>query len=274
LLLQAYIPGITVLKNKAKKEVDMTVRYSHSKKQKILHKNNTIIIYDDWSREIPIYFFHLIYSIVHELFLKKSHYSIHSACIYKNGQGSLLLGHTGVGKTTVMLSLVENYKFKVFSSNKTLVGFNTKSELEAIAGTTTITYKNDNNSKNAPDKLINFVNRCAYKLPDEYLCSEKKGKIRKVYNIKLNPFVEECVKLNKIESIITVYPSLFDYINADIILFNGLDLYDGGLQNISAVSKKVILKHLAKALESMEVYNIAGSLEFIGKIINKNYDKT
>ncbi|MGH2645233.1 MAG: hypothetical protein ACRDE2_14865, partial [Chitinophagaceae bacterium] len=108
--------------------------------------------------------------------LKKGYHTIHSACVGMGNQWSLLIGHTGVGKTTVMLDLLHNYKFKMFSSNNTLVKFHEDFYLEAIAGTTTITCKNSdrNKLKETIGQTANFVDRIACKLPDKYSTSNNR----------------------------------------------------------------------------------------------------
>lgn len=276
LLLRAYTPGIQNIKITRKNitnNPDLIISYCPSKDQKISYQNNHFIIYDDWSKEIPAYFFHLIYSISHHALLKKGYYTIHSACVGKENQWSLLLGHTGVGKTTVLLDLLHNYRYKMFSSNKTIVRFQDNFYLEAIAGTTTITCKDSDREKlkAIAGQTVNFVNRFACKLPDKYSISKNKVKISRIYFVKLNPAVEECVSLNNFESIVVLYPFFLDYINSGIILFNGKDLYDG--VPITTKVKKKILSSLKRSLISIDVYTLNGSLDFISKTIGKHYEE-
>lgn len=276
LLLRAYVPGIKIIEMARKNIInnsDLIISYCPSKYQKISYKDNRIIIHDDWSKEIPVYFFHLIYSISHHALLKKGYYTIHSACVGKGNQWSLLLGHTGVGKTTVMLDLLYNYRFKMFSSNKTIVRFKKNFYLEAIAGTTTITCKDSDRDKlkAIAGQTANFVNRLACKLPDKYSTSKNKVKISRVYFVRLNPAVEECVSLNNFESIVALHPFFLDYINSGIVLFKGKDLYDG--IPVTTEIKKKILSSLKKSLTLLDVYSLNGSLDFISRTIGKHYEK-
>jgi hypothetical protein len=276
LLLRAYVPGIQIV-GIARKNItnnpDLIISYYPSKYQKISYEDNHIIIRDDWSKEIPVYFFHLIYSISHHALLKKGYYTIHSVCVGKENQWSLLLGHTGVGKTTVMLDLLHNYRFKMFSSNKTIVKFKKNFYLEAIAGTTIITCKDSdrNKLKTIVGQTANFVNRFACKLPDKYSAPKNKVKISRIYFVRLNPAVEECVSLNNFESMVALYPFFLDYINSGIVLFNGKDLYDG--IPITTEIKKKILSSLKKSLIRLDVYSLNGSPDFISKTIGKHYEK-
>ena len=187
LLLRAYVPGIEIMEITQKNNINnpgLIISYYPSKYQKILYDDNNVIIYDDWSKEIPVYFFHLIYSISHDVLLKNGFYTVYSACVGKKDQWSLLLGHTGAGKTTVMLNLLYNYRFKMFSSNKTILKFKKVFGLEAIEGTTTVTCKNSDYTKlKIIDNSTNFVNRIAYRLPDRYSISKNKVKIEAVSEI-------------------------------------------------------------------------------------------
>ncbi|NCU39852.1 hypothetical protein EOL99_03095 [Candidatus Falkowbacteria bacterium] len=276
LLLRAYVPGIKItgiVRKNIINNPDLTINYCPSKGQKFSYDDNYIIIHDDWSKEIPVYFFHLIYSISHHVLLKKGYYTIHSACVGKENQWSLLLGHTGVGKTTVMLDLLYNYRFKMFSSNKTIVRFKKNFYLEAIAGTATITCKDSDRGKlkSVVGQTANFVSRFACNLPNKYFASKNKVKIGRVYFVKLNPSVEECVSLNNFESMVSLYPFFLDYINSGTILFSGKDFYDGA--PITTEIKKKILSSLKISLISLDVYSLNGSLDFISKTIEKNYGK-
>jgi hypothetical protein len=160
----------------------------------------------------------------------------------------------------------------MFSSNKTLVKFQKDFCLEAIAGTTTITCKNSDGSKlkATVGQTANFVNRIACKLPDKYSTQKNRVKISRVYFVRLNPAVEECVTLSKFESTVALYPFFLDYINSDTILFNGKDLYDG-IPATTQIKKKILFS-LKKSLISLDVYNINGSLDFINKTIRKHYE--
>ena len=275
LLLRAYVPGIEIMEITQKNNINnpgLIISYYPSKYQKILYDDNNVIIYDDWSKEIPVYFFHLIYSISHDVLLKNGFYTVYSACVGKKDQWSLLLGHTGAGKTTVMLNLLYNYRFKMFSSNKTILKFKKVFGLEAIEGTTTVTCKNSDYTKlKIIDNSTNFVNRIAYRLPDRYSISKNKVKISRIYFIKLNPGVEECVKLNNFESIVSLCPLFLDYINSDTILFNGKDLYSG--ISVDTQLKKKILFSLKKSIIHIDVYSLNGSLDFISNTIKKHYEK-
>lgn len=276
MLLRAYVPGVCItktIKKDIRDEIDLFIIYRPSKIQKILHKGNTIFIHDNWSKEIPIYLFHLIYSVSHQILLKKDYYTIHSVCVGKKNTWTLLIGHTGVGKTSVMLELLYNHEFEMFSSNKTLVKFNKKIHLEAVAGTTTVTCKNDehNKIKVLIEQSTSFVNRIASKLPDKYITSNQKVTINRIYFTRLNPAVEECARLDDFESLVALYPFFLDHINSDIILFDGGDLYDGAL--LPTRTKKRMLSSLKNSLNSLEVYTLNGSLDFVSKTIEKHYEK-
>jgi hypothetical protein len=274
LLLRAYVPGIKIKKESIKRDgkPDLIIDYRFSKEQKILYKKKGIVIMDNWSAGVPVYFFHLIYSISHQLLLNKGHYAMHSVCVGKKNQWSLLLGHTGVGKSSSMIKLLSNYGFKLFSSNKTLVNFSSSSRLVASAGTQTVTYKNSDkkNLESLTEQGVGFVDRAACELFGKFLATNKKVKINSVYLIRLNPAVKEFVKLNEIESLVALFPFFFDHINSDIILFGGKDLYNGG--TVVADIKKKVLRSLKKSLKYLNVYTLNGSLDFVCKIINEHHE--
>ena len=272
LLLQAYVPGIKIAEPTGKKNSAshlFTVNHHHSKNKRILQKEKDLFIFDDWSEEIPLYLFHLIYSICHKTWLENDCYAVHSACVGKNNSWSLLVGHSGVGKTTVMLDLLNNHGWEMFSSNKTLLKFNQNSSLETLAGTTTITCReSDRTMQIIPiNPEIIFLDRFMYTLPEKYSQPKQKNQIKKIYLIGLNPAVKEYEQLNNFEALVALYPFFLDCINYDILLFKGSNLYDGTPSDPEI--KKRLLKNMKKQLHSLDVYSLKGSLDFVSNIINE-----
>jgi hypothetical protein len=265
-LLQAYVPGVII--SKMRRSVEFTIIYYKSKRPKVYYLKKKIIIYDDWSILLPIYFFHLIYGICHKYWIGNNYYTTHSACIGKNNF-SLLVGHSGSGKTTLLLNLLKNYNLKLFSSNKTLLNFK-KDNLTAIAGTKTITLRKKNDQKKWQPILnskTEFVDRFAFMASKKYYTPKTSVPIKQIYLIKLNNYIKEFYQLDPRESLISLYPFFLDYVNSDAILFNGKSIFNGAIFGMEVKLK--LLKNLSKIANKLNVNIISGPLDFISKKIVK-----
>lgn len=262
-LARAYLPGVKFLVNKPKR-IDFSLEYIKSVKKKLIVKEKSIKIYENWSEQLPLDFFHILYSKTRLMFIKKHNYPVHSACV-GNKDYSLIVGHTRSGKTSVLIELLKK-NMKVFSGNKTLVSLD--SGINAVAGTSTITLdakifkKNKSNVKES----INYSNRKAFALnPDNY-SRESLVRINKIFLIKINGGVREFRRLDRLEALYSLYPFFLDVVNADTIMFQGGDVFLG---NISKVDSTWLAKKLLLALKGVNVYYLAGSKQFISERILK-----
>ena len=259
LLAQAYVPGLNT-KNTKSKKTDITIGHTESNKKLFSCKNGKIKIYDKWGGKIPLDFWHLLYSVCRIQFLKKELYPIHAACVGKNNY-ILIVGHSGHGKTTILLKLLEKHGFYLFSGNKTVIKFNKKSIL-AIAGTSTITTKTENAKQKI--KLTNYCGRSALFLDKKHFETKPQVKIKTIVIVRLNDGVKENKKINIPSSTHTLYPYFLDVVNADTIISNRVFIGTPPKGSSEKLASKLNL-----ALAKIPVYQITGSLPFITQEITK-----
>ena len=183
LLMTAYIPGLKFLKSKPGR-IDLTVEYRQSRKRKIIDKKKKVIIFESWGSDLPLDFYHLLYSKLRVMFINKQFYPVHSACVGKESY-TLIIGHTKSGKTSVLLELLSN-DVKVFSGNKTLVSLNRK--MMAVAGTPTITAEEKNIDKRA--NAVDYSDRKAFSL-DSKQYHDSPIEIKSIFLVRINGGFEE-----------------------------------------------------------------------------------
>jgi len=253
LLLEAYIPGIKIISKV--KNPNLIINYKKSTIPKLIIHSKNIEIHGNWGNSIHLDLYHLIYGISRKHYLENNLYSVHSACVGFNKNLNLIVGHTGCGKTTVLLELIKK-KYKMVSGNKTIVSID-NNKMCAISGTRTITTLIKSTNLN---NAIEYADRTAFQLSkDKYLQS---GEIKSIFVININNY-NHIEKLSKPSALYRIYPYFLDTVNADIIYES--QVLDG---TITIDLKNKLVVKLKKALTKTNVYLISGSIEYItNKII-------
>jgi|CXWL01.1.fsa_nt_gi hypothetical protein len=271
LLLNAYIPGVSVSTISPSSTIKLFYYFNKEKKSLQIEEGG-ILIRDDWSRVVPIYFFHLIHSIALKQWHTKHLFSVHSASFGNEDELSLIIGYSGSGKTTTALNLLKEKGIKLFSSNKTLVTFE-RNNLIGLAGTRTITCKMKDFDKyeSLAHNPVIFGNRTAFKIQKENWLISKKIRVKNIFLIQLNDYLDEFFKLDKFESLVHLLPFFLDYNNSDIILFSGTQLFDGTVN--PSIVKPNLLVSLNETLPEINIYVVSGSLEHVIKKITNLHEK-
>lgn len=259
-LLNAYIPGVKILKVKPKK-INFEISIIESKKKKLVINKNKIYLYDHLDKELSLDFFHLLYSKFREEFIKRQLYPVHAACIGIKDY-ILIVGHTKSGKTTTLLELLKDNR-KIFSGNKTVISL--KNGITAVAGTKTITISSKDLNKNI-SKNIDYADRKAFLVEDKFYSHKKSVKINKIFIVRLNSGVREEIKLSSLSALHQLYPYFLDVVNADTIVLSGDDVFSSQL---SKETNRLLAKNLFKSLKHCSAYYLTGPGAFIAKCIEK-----
>jgi hypothetical protein len=124
LLLGAYLPGVELADLSEKREKGLvTIAMQQSSKPRLsLSKNGkSYTFFTPSTGDALMDLIFLTYGIARQKWLKLGLYCVHAACLEnQQKQLSLIVGHSGVGKTAVTLSALAR-GYKVFSGNRTLV---------------------------------------------------------------------------------------------------------------------------------------------------------
>lgn len=264
LLLQAYIPGIKFLL-KEPDHIDITLTFSSTEKTTV-HNAHHVTLNARTESAIPYDAYHLFYSMVREALLDRHLYPIHAACVFKNGMdGTLIVGHSGTGKTTSTLRLHQNLGWKIFSGNKTVISFE-DAVPRALAGTSTITIRESEKEKHKKDDTNSVIygDRLAFSLPRKHQ-EQFSLPIKSIVLIRLNDTKEEKEALSSLGALHALFPYFLDTVKADTVLDQGNVVFSG---SASLETKTFLASTLSKALEDVPVRAIEGSLAFICAQIN------
>jgi hypothetical protein len=267
LLLKGYIPSIVLLESEPNK-VDLIIEHTESENKKLIQDENHIQIFDIWKGVFSADLYHLLYGIVRVQFLKKSLFSTHGACVGKDDY-VLIVGHSGAGKTSVVLKLLQDKDIKIFSGNKTVVSFNTENKLVAVAGTPTITIRGSDRNKLDDLKIsdhVEYWERYAFMLNPERYEDKASVRIKAIVVVKLNDYVQEHKKINSLSALHNLYPFFLDVVNADVVISDADDVFIGTPPEGTG---KYLASHLKAVLNDVPVYSLIGSSDFIADKILK-----
>ncbi len=248
LQLGAYVPGIVPIKVPPDNP-DIIIEHVCSDVPRLEDGGAYIKLYAPHSKKLPVDLYHLFYGVERRELLKRDLYSIHAACVGKDNDYALIVGHSGAGKTTLAQKLVKECGMKLFSGNKTVVRFKEDGGVEAVAGTRTMT------------TLDKRLTRHAYEMSAGEYSKEKTVPIKSIAIVRVNDGVREAQRLEPLSALHTLYPYFMDTVNADIIV-NGKDILNG----VSSVdTKEKLALSLGKAIDSLQVFRYSGSIDFLSQ---------
>lgn len=255
ILANNYLPGVKIVEELP--EVALTVEYIESELPHLEIEEKTIRIFDQWKGKLSLDIWHMLYSIMRKIWMERGEYPVHAACV----GNCLLVGHTGVGKSTILFKLLNDTDWKVFSGNKTIITIR-DNFIEAIAGTKSMSLRDSDSAKYPKliSKKIQYADRMSYLLDDKHLASTSTIPINRVFLIYLNDGVSEAKKIEHPSSMHALYPYVLDAVNADTIMCQGKDLLSG---EVARDVKLKLIDSLSKAIPNVEVYRIVGSPTFI-----------
>jgi len=267
LLARAYIPGLERIKISTKHRADIIIEHKESKKKRMVSRGNRIVIHDQWNRKIPLDLYHILYSAARLSLLKNNLYTVHAACT-GNGKYILIVGHSGVGKTSILLQLINKKEKQIFSGNKTVISFGKAGRLNAVAGTPTITIAANvaRNKKVDIQEVMTYYGRTAFLLDKKYYTPKELVPIQAIAVVKLNDGVREFSKFEPLSALHALYPYFLDKVNADTIMCDGNSLFIG---MPSASIEEKLVTSLRSVLFKIPSYTITGSLPFVVNKISK-----
>lgn len=251
LLLEAYVPGIEFVSGSPR--FDVTIEHKEADQKRMVVERNGVTLYGRWDGKLSPDVYHLLWGVARQHYLQNNLFPVHAACV---GLDDLVLiaGHSGSGKTTVSLELLEKVGMKMYSGNKTVVDLAENGTLKAIAGTKTMTLRTSNLKRQV--RGIEYGDRTAFRLDDPQYAEA--GKISSIFLVRLNDGVQDWRELSSTSALHTLYPYFLDTVNADVVI--GKDLFDG---STPPETKEYLVRGLGEVLRNAPVYSATGSLSFI-----------
>lgn len=274
-LLAAYLPGMQFLPH-ANWVVDLHVIYEDRKTFSFRDSGNFVNICDEWKGESSLMdLLFICYGMARRAWLAKGIFPVHAAALQmgESDDGlTLLVGHSGIGKTALTLASVKAGA-RVFSGNKTLVTFNGKGMMKAIAGTHPITAKSQDLVKHGTGYAIRSVygNRSAFILQDGHYSSAAPRAVKLIAVPKLNDGVSKDSALTGASGLHKLYPYFMDTVNADIVVAGGKAVLSG---NPADGVRERLVEELSRALPKLSVVELEGSLEYVSGALKEGFKRT
>jgi len=255
-LIGSYLPGVELVDNAVS---DYAVHYHESNEKELIREDGRVIIKDNWHGQISLDLWHLLYSIFRLNYISHNLFPIHASCVGRDHM-SLLVGHTGMGKTTLTLRLVNDFGWKIFSGNKTFVKFD--SGIIAAAGTKTISIRSSDSQKYPnlfKDETV-FSNRTAFDLPDHFLSTDSQVAVKSIFQVRIDDGQNQTSEFLHPSSLHMLYPFFIDSVYADTVMCDGNHVFSG---NIDDKSKDLLSRSLKNSLNYVKVFDIKGSVEYL-----------
>lgn len=263
-LAQTYLPGVKI--GHAGTKPTLAVEYIQSIERQLIQSGDKIQIFDDWNGKLSLDIWNLLYSIIRLHYMRYLNYPVHAACLGRN-KHMLLVGHSGVGKSTILLGLIDHYDWTVYSGNKTVVTFE-EDGLWAIAGTKSMSLRSVDITRfpNLTGRKIDYQTRSAFALGKNHYSKDEAVPISTIFIAKLNDGVSEMEELSFPSTLHTLYPFFMDAVNADTVMCEGGGVFIG---TPPKGSQEKLTRELTRVLSQIKVVKISGTLQFVTESIAK-----
>lgn len=258
-LSSTYLPGSSIITDDSIPP-NIEVEYHESLRKDLVISDNKIEIFDNWQRKVSLDLWHLLYSILRRELFSRNLYSVHASCLGVSNH-LLLFGHTGAGKTTVSMRLLNDFPdIKLFSGNKTVVSLD--ENLVAVAGTRSVSIKSDDQVKypGLISSATHFSDRSAFTLSENKYESLSKVLIKGICLVRIDDGLNQTLSINYPSSLHTLYPFFTDSVYADTVMCDGQKVFSG---EIPQPSKDKLSQQLSKILKTSQVFSIRGSVKYI-----------
>lgn len=248
--------------------------YSNKDSLELIQNEGKVEIYSNWNSQLPQDLIHLLYGACRLEWLKRGIFTAHAACIGNEQDGYILLiGASGSGKTSLTMHNAVHHGFKIFSGDKTLLSFNDKGELEAIAGTHTITVRGEDIQRWASvPKTYEFPlgDRQAFQLSSDSYAQSHKIPIKQIFLIGLNDGPLFDSEISSLSALHELYPFFLDRQREDILVGADQGFFNGA---IAQELKESLVKKLHSSLQKIPVYRAKGTLEEVTAFIHSKFRK-
>jgi uncharacterized protein (TIGR00661 family) len=251
-VLSTYNPGIKRYEGEI---ADPVIKITHTESDtfSFAQRKTQVDIHDSWKGTLPDDFAHLLYACARLAWLERGVFPVHAACIGDDTLGyTLIVGHSGSGKTTVSLQGVFHNHLLLYSGDKTLIKIEPNGEVRAIAGTKMVSIRNSDRPlwEGSIESPVSYADRILFSLHDQQYASTSAVTIKSVVMLKLSDFDCSFSEINFPMSLHLLYPYFMDKAREDITIANGKGVFDG---SPSQDTKERLTKSLSLAIQSISI---------------------
>lgn len=259
LLLGAYLPEVEI--TQTLDNADLMLRHTESADKALRVGSEEIEINDQWGDTMPDDLPHLLYSVARGLWLKRGYFPTHAACV-GDGDYILLPGHSGVGKTTTVLTVVTDLDQKLLSGNTTLIRFDGDT-MQAVAGTRTMTLRTEDFERgNYPTtRSLEYGSRTAFELVHNLQASAPKN-IGRIALVRLSGGMAASTELSELSALHKLYPYFLDTEYTDCIVAGGRAVFLGDTPERARAD---LVANLSQSLKDISVVEAIGDKQFLAQ---------
>ena len=261
--LAAHLPGFQEQHNPCD-PVLTKVEHSQGEKTTIAQQPGQIGVNGPLSDVFPGTLPHLLYGCCRLEWIRQKNYPVHAACIGDAENGyCLLAGPSGSGKTSLVMEHARRHRplgdRQIYSADKTLVRFSADGKLKAVAGTRTISVRNDDMSRweaiNKEDQS-QAADRTLFQLAPDCYTQEKEVDISRIFLVTLNDRPKR-TKLPAASARHQLFPLFLDKQREDVLIGDHSAVLDG---TVPLESRSYLARCLQKSLATLPAEQLQGSL--------------
>lgn len=254
--LERFVPGVRISTSNS---IDYTILINKSNTNHIKYDNSKTIISGVFKYDLESSIAKYTSQLFAKLLIDDGYFLIPGACVAKNNTSLIIVGDFWQGKTSVALSLFDNFNYDIISDNYIII----KND-KVICGTKHISIRKENT------KLVNKINKkyLLYKNNRLFYDSENSKNqynIGSIVTCYINNGDNNIHVVSKEESQWFLYGKFSRLYNGEGILFNGS--IPSPIFNNQTISQS-ILNEVNNLLDKISLYYLSSSMDNISKYIN------
>lgn len=167
-------PQIVLEKFYKNKDIKYKVKYTNCNNRTLKYKNNKLIIQypiDEMDNGMTILF--MLYPLLEQNRRENKSLTCHAAAISLNGEGIILLGKEGAGKTTLAIELCKKYGAKIIGNDLCVIDYKELDNIKILGGTQYFFLRYESIKRNIPQLLEKFKEKNSKKDIDTWMLKKK-----------------------------------------------------------------------------------------------------
>lgn len=275
-LFESSLPYMTIADYSVRKwngevcDIEICQKNTNTPKLKTNKKGTRYILWDDWEKECPNYFFTFLGCLFEKLLRQDGKFLIHSSAVQSTNNNFIFIGQAGAGKTSLMLELVLKRGFKFIANNKTIISQLKNGNSRIDGGTKGISIRphmfDAYNWKKITNNSVELkYGRKIFLINKKMIAAKRNIKPVIIVFLALNSGEKIFKRLTNDEAFIKLYPALLNLTDREVVLFNWT--LPAPIDYGGHIEKTLAQKAVHQIISQGNTFLMIGSLDYMSKCI-------